>query len=185
MVTRFGSHLIGSRIAQWLDPKRPLEGSQLLEFYLSVVGSSLAAQCGGDEPEEKVTALWSLVRAGGCQNPQCVPWDRVECLYKQDSGISAPPAWLASIPFFQRVMEEDKAWHNIQAQWGIHGFTVGKSLIKLEAPVNTLLACMEDPSASSQEALSDFKNEVNEAVTTTLVHAFCMAGRYFNEISTC
>lgn len=165
-------------------PRDPFEGSQLSGFSLSAVGSILAARRGGDEPEEKVTALWSLVRAGGGQEPHQVPRYRVECLHKQHSGVFTPPVWPASIPVSQRVMKEDEAWCDIQAQWGIHGFAVAKILIKLESAVNALLAHLDNVSAPTQEALNGFKEEINEAVATPLAHTLHMADWYFNKIST-
>lgn len=90
---------------QCLNPKRLFWGLSALRILLTAVGSALAARLGSSEPEEKVTALWSLVRAGVGRNPHRVPKDRVVRLYKQDSGVFEPPVWPASIPVSQRIME--------------------------------------------------------------------------------
>lgn len=49
----------------WPLIQDPFEGSQLSGFSLTAVGSALAGCYGGEAPEEKERALWSLVRAGG------------------------------------------------------------------------------------------------------------------------
>lgn len=62
--------------------QNPFEGSHLLGFSLSAVGTALASHRRGLSKDCK-QALWSLVRSSGGDKPQRVPRDHIECLYRR------------------------------------------------------------------------------------------------------
>lgn len=120
---------------------------------------------------------------GGGQWPWCVARDRIEGIYKQDSGVFALPKWLMSVLVSQQIAKEDHTWREIQAQWSMHGLAVSHSLMKLEAALNTALLQAEESSAKALDCLVTLKDEVNDNMTTPLHHALRMARGYFNNVS--
>lgn len=109
--------------------------------------------------------------------------DRVERLYRQNDGIFTPPSWPVALPVSQRVLEEDRAWRELQAQWGMQGLALSKSLIRLEAAINAAVALAEDNPPAVVDSLRRLRRDINDRVATPLAHALRMAGWQFNELS--
>lgn len=113
----------------------PLEGSELSGFGLPAVGSALAACLAGEPPGDQEVLLWTLVCTGWGECPKKIPSNHMECLYRRESGIFAPPAWPHSLPVLQRVIDEDKALKEAQGQWVMAAMAISKGYVRLEKAV--------------------------------------------------
>lgn len=69
----------------------PFVGSDLSGFSLSAVGAAVGGRHMTGSPESKEEALWRMVCSSDGSKPKKIPKDRVECIYRQDSGVFAPP----------------------------------------------------------------------------------------------
>lgn len=95
-----------------------------------------------------------------------------------------PPAWPILLPISQRMAEEDCAWRDLQAQWGLHGLALSHSLVQLKAVVNITFTHAEDNLLPALDSLQRLKVDTNEQVATPLAHTLWMAGGSFNNLST-
>lgn len=109
--------------------------------------------------------------------------DHVGRLYCQDSWDFAPPTWLVVLPVSQCTAKEDRAWRDLQAQSGLHGSVLSRSLVQLEAAVNAKLAHKGENRISKLVMLHWPREDMNKQVATPVAHALSMAGDYSNHLS--
>lgn len=128
-------------------------------------------------------SLWTLVRTGGSDRPKKVPRDRVERLYRQDTGVFAPRTWPASIPLSQPVTDDDKTLKDLQAQWGMTALVLSHGIVHLESAVLEAVHQADADPLSASVALLSLNDEINKRVAVPLAHALRLAGGYFNELS--
>lgn len=82
------------------------------------------------------------------------------------------------------MSKEDKAWKEVQHQWGTHRFALSRSPIRLGVVVNATIAKADSMDVSVlTEAMTTLQDEVNEQVAVSLTHALRMARDVFNDIS--
>lgn len=102
----------------------------------------------------------------------------MEKLYKQESGLFAPPTWPASLPVFNCVMEENKALRELQAQWGMVEMALTHAINHLAACIGPVMIA-PDPDHSG----SNLKDNLDSLVATPLAHALRLVGDDFSELS--
>lgn len=159
----------------------PFVSSALEGFALQSVGSTLGPRPSAASPSPREEYLWLILRTGATdgQRPRKVQKDKTEKLYKQESGLFAPPAWPASLPVFNRVAEEDRSLRDLQAQWGMVGLALSRAINHLEAVIGPVMI-----SADPENPGSSLKDELDSLVATPLAHALRLVGANFNELST-
>lgn len=89
------------------------------------------------------------------------------------------PPVLASLPVFNRVLEEDKSLRNLQAQWGMVGLALTHAINHLEAVISPVMI-----STDTDQPGSSLKDELDSLVAMPLAHALRLVGANFNELST-
>lgn len=103
-----------------VDPphRDPFESLVLEGFSLQSVGSTLGPHPSATAPSQREELLWLTLHMGATDgtHPRKVQMDKTEKLYWQREGSFAPPSWPAALPVFNRVLEEDKALRDLQAQ---------------------------------------------------------------------
>lgn len=104
--------------------------------------------------------------------------DKTEKLYRQEDGAFAPPSWPAALPVFNRVLEEDKALRDLQAQWGMVALALTRAIDHLEVCISPALLAT-DPDHPG----NGLKEDLDALVATPLAHALRLVGANFNELS--
>lgn len=131
-----------------LQSSDPFEGSALSAFGHPTVGSALAARPAGEWLPYKMVLLWTLVCTG--ERPKKVLQDHVD----QESGVSGPPTWPASIPQAQHFEDEDEAKKDLQGHWGMIALVLSKGIVHSEmAVLDAVCSGEENPNLRVQPFL--------------------------------
>lgn len=68
-------------------------------------------------------------------------------LYRQDSGIFAPPTWPSVLPVGPRTLEEDKILRDLHTQWGMSGLAMAHTVVALESAIKEATSLSGTPFA--------------------------------------
>lgn len=95
----------------------------------------------------------------------------MERLYRQDAGVFAHPVWPTSVLVPQKVINDDKALHDVLAQCSMAALPLTRGVVKLEATIS-----LPHPSRLCQDRclcqlVSSFKEGINAHIATALAHA--------------
>lgn len=83
---------------------------ELKGFSLVSVGLALLVRLSVDGPSTREELSWTMVPTGndGKANPWRIPSDNAKHLYRQESGVFAPPMWPSNLPLGPQLLEGDK-----------------------------------------------------------------------------
>lgn len=81
--------------------------------------------------------------------------DKTERVYRQESGVFAPPSWSPTLPVATKAADKDKLLSDLRSQRGVTGLAVTPGLVLMDSSLREALAAAEQCSPSAAEAVKD------------------------------